>query len=121
LHPAHPHEEVKVVRCTVEHFSTLSFIFGPDPPGFSRWIGVELTADNRRVLYVPRGFAHGFPTLADGTEVYYMHSTPYVPEASDGVRWNDPTFGIAWPLGPAEISDKDLRSPTSRPQRVDLR
>jgi len=72
---------------------------------------VELTADNRRALYVPRGFAHGYQTLTDGTEVYYMISTPYVPEASDGVRWNDPMFGIVWPLDPAEISDKDLRWP----------
>jgi dTDP-4-dehydrorhamnose 3,5-epimerase len=106
-----PHEEVKVVRCTRGALFDVIVDLRPESPGFSRWIGVELTADNRRALYVPRGFAHGFQTLTDGTEVYYMISTPYVPEASYGVRWNDPTFGIVWPLDPVEISEKDRRWP----------
>jgi dTDP-4-dehydrorhamnose 3,5-epimerase len=106
-----PYEEVKVVRCTSGALFDVIVDLRPESPAFSRWIGVELTADNRRALYVPRGFAHGFQTLIDGTEVFYMISTPYVPEASDGIRWNDPTFGIAWPLSPTEISDRDLRWP----------
>jgi dTDP-4-dehydrorhamnose 3,5-epimerase len=106
-----PHEEVKVVRCTRGALFDVIVDLRPGSLAFSRWIGVELTADNRRALYVPRGFAHGYQTLTDGTEVLYLISTPYVPEASDGVRWNDPTFGIVWPLDPAQISDKDLRWP----------
>ena len=64
------------------------------------WFGVELTAENRRTLYIPEGFAHGFQTLEDDTEVFYQMSSSYVPEPSAGVRWNDPAFGIAWPIEP---------------------
>jgi dTDP-4-dehydrorhamnose 3,5-epimerase len=106
-----PYEEVKIVRCTGGALFDVVVDLRPRSPSFSRWVGVELTAGNRRALYVPRGFAHGFQTLTEDTEVFYMISTPYSSEASDGVRWDDPTFGIVWPLDPTEISDRDLRWP----------
>lgn len=76
------------------------------------WTGVELSADNRRMLYVPRGFAHGFQTLEERTEIFYMASEFYTPGTEGGVRWNDPAFGIEWPLRePSVISDKDASWP----------
>ena len=106
-----PHEEVKLVRCTRGALFDVIIDLRPSSQTFCRWIGVELSADNRRTLYVPGGCAHGFQTLTDGTEVFYMISTPHVPEAADGVRWNDPSFGIVWPLEATEISDKDAQWP----------
>ncbi len=76
-------------------------------PTFKEWLAVELTAANRRMLYVPEGFAHGFQTLADDSEVFYQMSEFYVPEAARGVRWNDPAFGIRWPLPVTAISERD--------------
>jgi dTDP-4-dehydrorhamnose 3,5-epimerase len=106
-----PHEEVKVIRCTQGALFDVIVDLRPGSPSFCGWIGVELSGDNRRALYVPGGFAHGFQTLTDGSEVFYMISKPHVPGAADGVRWNDPAFGIVWPLGPTEMSDKDARWP----------
>ena len=107
-----PHEEAKFVRCTRGGLYDVIVDLRPDSAAFRRWIGVELSQDNRRTLYVPRGFAHGFQTLADDTEVFYMISEPYAPESAGGVRWDDPAFGIVWPLGdPTEISDKDRSWP----------
>ena len=107
-----PHEEVKLVRCTRGALYDVIVDLRPGSATFRRWIGVELSQDNRRALYVPRGFAHGFQTLADDTEVFYMISEPYAPESAGGVRWDDPAFGIVWPLGdPTEISDKDRSWP----------
>ena len=103
-----PHEEVKLVRCTRGTLYDVIVDLRPDSSTFKRWFGAELSEDNRRTLYVPRGFAHGFQTLADETEIFYMISEPYSPDAAGGVRWDDPAFGIIWPLGdPSEISDKD--------------
>ncbi len=103
-----PHEEVKLVRCVRGELYDIIIDLRSDSPTFKRWTGVELSADNHRMLYVPRGFAHGFQTLADDTETFYMVSEFYTPESEGGVRWNDPVFGIEWPLGePTEISDKD--------------
>ena len=103
-----PHEEAKFVRCTRGGLYDVIVDLRPDSAAFRRWIGVELSQDNRRTLYVPRGFAHGFQTLVDDTEVFYMISEPYAPEAAGGVRWDDPALGIVWPLGdPTEISDRD--------------
>ena len=107
-----PHEEAKFVRCTAGGLYDVIVDLRPDSAAFRRWIGVELSQENRRTLYVPRGFAHGFQTLADDTEVSYMISEAYAPESADGVRWDDPAFGIVWPLGdPTEISDKDRTWP----------
>jgi dTDP-4-dehydrorhamnose 3,5-epimerase len=103
-----PHAEVKLVRCTRGAIYDVIIDLRPDSPARSRWIGVELTAENRRMLYVPKLFAHGFQTLADDTEIFYLVSDFYAPEAEGGVRWDDPAFGIDWPLGePTDISDKD--------------
>jgi dTDP-4-dehydrorhamnose 3,5-epimerase len=107
-----PHEEAKFVRCTRGGLYDVIVDLRPDSGSFRRWIGVELSQDNRRTLYVPHGFAHGFQTLADDTEVFYMISEPHAPKSAGGVRWDDPAFGIVWPLGaPTEISDRDRSWP----------
>ena len=107
-----PHDEVKVIRCIRRALYDVMVDLRADSPGFRRWVGVELTQDNRRMLYVPQGFAHGFQTLVDDTETFYMVSEFYTAGAEGGVRWDDPAFGIEWPLGPpAVISDKDASWP----------
>lgn len=106
-----PHEEVKVVRCTSGAIYDVILDLRPDSPTFLHWHAVELTADNRHLLYVPAGLAHGFQTLADGTEVFYQMSTPYAPEHAKGVRFDDPSAGIEWPLPVSVISDRDLAYP----------
>ena len=102
-----PHEEVKLIRCIRGALYDVIIDLRPESAANKRWIGVELTAENRRMLYVPRGFAHGFQTLEEDTETFYMVSEFYTPGAESGVRWDDPSFGIDWPLPPSEISDKD--------------
>jgi len=107
-----PREEVKVVRCIRGALYDVIIDLRDDSPTYKRWIGVELTAENRSMLYVPRGFAHGYQTLADDTEALYLVSDFYDPGAESGVRWDDPAFEIEWPLGrPTEISDKDRSWP----------
>ena len=102
-----PHEEVKLIRCIRGALYDVIIDLRPESAAYKRWIGAELTAENRRMLYVPRGFAHGFQTLEEDTETFYMVSEFYTPGAESGVRWDDPSFGIDWPLRPSEISDKD--------------
>lgn len=97
-----PFAEVKVVRCTRGALFDVALDLRPDSPTFRKWLGIDLTQDNGRALYVPRGFAHGFYVLADATEASYLISAPYTPSAARGVRWNDPFHGIVWP-GPVEI------------------
>jgi len=107
-----PYEEVKLIRCTRGSLFDVIIDIRPESASYKQWAGVELSARNRRMLYVPRGFAHGFQTLEDDTETFYMVSEFYVPGAEDGLRWDDPMFGIHWPLGePSEISDKDRSWP----------
>jgi dTDP-4-dehydrorhamnose 3,5-epimerase len=108
---AAPHEETKVVRCVRGSIYDVIIDLRPASPTFRKWIAVELDADNRRMLYVPAGMAHGFQTLADDTEVFYQISTPYHPPSARGVRWDDPAFGIEWPAGARIISDKDRHYP----------
>ena len=113
---AAPHAEVKLVRCTRGGVYDVIVDLRPDSPTYLHWIGVELTAENRRTLYVPEGFAHGYQTLADETETYYQVSAFYEPAAQRGVRWDDPAFGIEWP--PAErriIAEKDRAWPDYEP------
>lgn len=112
---AKPHEETKVVRCTRGAIYDVIVDLRPESPTFRKWIAVELSADNRRMLYVPPGFAHGFQSLVDGTEVFYQISTFYRPESARGVRWNDPAFGIEWPVTERIISDKDRQYPDFAP------
>lgn len=91
-----PHEEAKLFRCIWGAIYDVIIDLRPESPTYLKWIGVELTADNRTMLYVPEGFAHGYQTLIDNTEVLYPVSQFYSPESERGVRWNDPTFGIEW-------------------------
>jgi dTDP-4-dehydrorhamnose 3,5-epimerase len=106
-----PAGEVKVVRCVRGALFDVIVDLRPDSPTFKRWFGAELTADNRRMMLVPRGFAHGFITLADDTEAFYLVSHRYAPAAERGLRFNDPAIGITWPREPAEVSDKDRNWP----------
>ncbi len=102
-----PYEEAKLVRCTRGAIYDVIVDLRPESPTFKQWVGVELTVENRRMLYIPEGVAHGFQTLADNTEVFYQMSEFYHPESARGVRWDDPEFGIEWPMTPTAISDKD--------------
>lgn len=105
---AAPHEETKLVRCTMGSIYDVVIDLRPDSPTHKEWIGVELNSENRRMLFVPEGFAHGYQTLVNHTEVFYQVSEFYSPETERGVRWNDPVFGIEWPIvDNPEISEKD--------------
>ena len=104
---AAPHEEIKLVRCTRGAIYDVAVDLRPDSPAFRSWTATELTAENRRMLYFPKGVAHGFLTLQDDTEVQYQMSHPYVAAAARGVRWNDPAFGIVWPARVEVISERD--------------
>lgn len=103
-----PHEETKVVRCTAGAIFDVIIDLQSDSPTFKKWVSVELSADNRRMIYVPVGFAHGFQTLTDGAEVFYQICEPYHPERARGVRWDDEAFGIEWPEGPRVVSQRDI-------------
>ena len=113
-----PHGETKLVRCTRGGIYDVALDLRPGSPTYLRWAGVELSADDGRALYIPEGCAHGFQSLADGTEVLYQISTPYVPSAARGVRWDDPAFGIDWPPAPAggrTMSERDAEYPDFEP------
>jgi len=99
--------ETKVVRCIRGAVWDAILDLRPGSPTFGRWFGETLTADNRLMMYVPRGFAHAILTLEPDAEAIYLVSNHYAPEAERGVRWNDPRFSISWPLAPREISAKD--------------
>jgi len=94
---APPSAEAKLVRCTMGAIYDVVVDVRADSPAFGRWVALELTAQNRNMLYIPKGFAHGFQTLVDETEVFYQMSASYCPDAERGVRWNDPLLGIQWP------------------------
>jgi dTDP-4-dehydrorhamnose 3,5-epimerase len=107
-----PNEEAKLVRCTRGAIYDVIIDLRSQSRTFKRWVAVELTAANHRMLYVPEGLVHGFQTLDDDTEVYYLMSEFYHPECGRGVRWDDPAFGIAWPQSDSRIiSDKDKAYP----------
>jgi dTDP-4-dehydrorhamnose 3,5-epimerase len=107
-----PVAEAKLIRCTRGSIFDAIVDLRADSPTFKRWIGVELSADNRRALYVPEGFAHGYQTLEPETETFYLVSEYYTPEAEGGVRWDDPAFGIEWPNPESPLlSDKDRSWP----------
>ena len=108
---AAPFEESKLVRCTMGAIYDVILDLRRGVATAKQWIGVELTAQNRRMLYIPEGLAHGFLTLEDNTEVFYQMSEFYHPEAARGVRWDDPAFGIQWPAGVGTISDRDRSYP----------
>jgi dTDP-4-dehydrorhamnose 3,5-epimerase len=110
-----PHDEVKLVRCTAGAIWDVIIDLRPHSPTYRRWQGFELGAASHRTLYVPRGFAHGFQTLCDETEVAYQISTFHVPAASAGLRHDDPAFTIAWPLPVTVISGRDVSWPDYAP------
>ena len=111
-----PAAEVKVVRCVRGAFWDVIVDLRSDSPTFKKWFGAELTAENRTMMYVPRGFAHAILTLTNEAEAIYFVSTFYSPEQERGVRWNDPAIGIEWPIQPAEISPKDASWPDLDPE-----
>jgi dTDP-4-dehydrorhamnose 3,5-epimerase len=102
-----PKAETKLVRCIRGGLYDVILDLRRDSPTFGKSFGAELTAENRRMMYVPKGFAHGFVTIAPDTEAFYFVDEFYAPETERGVRFNDPKFKIAWPADPAVISDKD--------------
>lgn len=122
---AAPYEEAKLVRCTSGSIYDVIIDLRPDSPTYCQWLAVELTAHssahssqlttNPKMLYIPEGFAHGFLTLVDNTEVFYQMSEFYRPEYARGMRWNDPSFCIDWPIDVLVISQKDREYPNFMP------
>jgi dTDP-4-dehydrorhamnose 3,5-epimerase len=113
---APPHAEAKLVRCTRGAVYDVVVDLRLDSPTFTRWVAVELTAENGTMLYVPKGFAHGYQTLADETETSYLMSTAYEASAARGVRWDDPAFGIEWPETPERtLNERDRSWPDFSP------
>jgi dTDP-4-dehydrorhamnose 3,5-epimerase len=117
---AEPHGESKLVRCVRGAIFDVAVDLRRDSSAFTRWHGVELSADNRLALYIPAGLAHGFQTLADGAEVLYQMGDAYVPDAARGVRFDDPAFGIGWPPldGERIVSARDRAFPDFDPARA---
>ena len=111
-----PHEESKLVRAVAGAIFDVIVDLRLDSATSGRWFGIRLDAEDGRALYIPEGVAHGFQTLADHSDVLYMISTPYAPEAASGVRWDDPAFAIEWPSFPARIiSERDRSWPEWTP------
>jgi len=110
-----PKAETKVVRSIRGALYDIILDLRDGSPTFGQSFGAELTAENRRMMYVPKGFAHGFFTLADDTEAFYLVDEFYAPESERGIRWNDPRFAIRWPAQPNVISDKDRNFPDFDP------
>lgn len=106
-----PYAETKVVRCTAGEIHDVIVDLRSGSPTFARHVGVTLSADEGTMLYCPEGFAHGFITLAADTEVAYMMSEVHAPDHARGARWNDPLFGIAWPIEPVVMSERDRTYP----------
>lgn len=106
-----PHSEVKLIRCLRGAIYDVIVDVRPDSPTYLKWQGFELTAENKRELYVPQGFLHGFQTLTDDVEVSYLVSAFYAPDAERGARHDDPAFGIVWPEEITVMSDKDRTWP----------
>lgn len=110
-----PAVEAKLVRCTKGAMFDVALDLRPESRSFGKWYGVRLSADNGRMLYVPERCAHGYQTLEDSTEMYYMTSAFYTPSAVCGVRFDDPVFEIEWPLVPTVISEQDRKWPQFQP------
>lgn len=105
---APPNAETKLVRCTQGRVYDVIVDIRADSPTFGQWVAVELSAENRRMLYISEGFAHGFQTLEDNTELFYQMTEFYASESARGARWDDPAFGVEWPLDITVISEKDV-------------
>ena len=106
-----PFEEVKVVHCNRGSIYDVIIDLRPDSSVYKKWFAVQLDEENGKMLYIPQGFAHGFQTLADDTEVFYQMSQVFAPEHARGVRWNDPAFSIAWPEADRIILERDRTYP----------
>jgi len=106
-----PYAETKLIRCTMGAIYDVIIDLRPDSPTFKCWVALELTSDNRCMLYIPEGFGHGFQTLEADTEVFYQMSQFYAPEYARGVRWDDPAFRICWPAEERIISERDRSFP----------
>ena len=106
-----PKEEAKVFQCLEGSIFDVVADIRPDSPTFGKWLGTQLDADVPKILYIPKGVAHGYQTLKDNCRVQYLVSEFYSPETEKGVRWNDPFFNISWPLPPVSVSEKDSRFP----------
>ena len=110
-HQAAPHEEAKLVRCTMGAIYDVIIDLRPNSQTFKKWLSIELTAKNRKMIYIPEGVSHGFMTLDDNTEVFYQMSEFYAHECARGVRWNDSAFDIVWPGDVTVISERDHHYP----------
>jgi dTDP-4-dehydrorhamnose 3,5-epimerase len=110
-----PATEIKVVRCIRGALYDVIIDLRPDSPTFARWFGTELTAENRLMMYAPQGFAHGFITLVDDTEVFYLTNAFYAPGEERGIRFDDLRFGVVWPQTPVDVSSKDRDWPDFDP------
>lgn len=106
-----PHEECKLVRCTAGRIFDVAVDLRPDSETYLEWFAAELSAEQGNQLYIPGGFAHGFLTLEDASEVFYMISTPYAPDSQRGYHYQDPTFAIDWPEPVTAISERDRELP----------
>ncbi|MCU1240410.1 MAG: rmlC [Candidatus Acidoferrum typicum] len=115
-----PSAEVKLVRCTAGAIFDVIIDLRESSPTFRQHLAVELFAGTGKMLYVPEGFAHGFQTLVDDTEVFYQMSHPYAPECARGVRWDDPAFGIDWPSAERILLDRDRNYPDFATCHVEL-
>jgi len=109
-----PALEAKLVRCTRGAIFDVVLDLRPASPSYGKWYGTELTAENGRMVYLPEGCAHGYQTLVDNTEMHYMASEFYTPSAARGVRFDDPAFGIQWPLVVAAVSERDRNWPLAK-------
>jgi dTDP-4-dehydrorhamnose 3,5-epimerase len=108
---AAPHAEEKLVRVTAGAVWDAIVDLRPDSPSYLRWFGIELSADSRAALYIPKGVAHGFQVLSESAEVMYQMTAPYAPQAERGVLWSDAAFGIAWPIADPIVSERDRSHP----------
>ena len=103
----YPNEEVKIIRCTKGKIFDVIIDLRSNSNSYKKWFSIELTSDNYKMLYVPKGFAHGFLTLEDNSEIFYQMSDCFIPESALGIHWNDPSIGIKWPFIPSVISERD--------------
>ena len=106
-----PMAQAKLLRCTRGKIFDVAVDIRRGSPQYAKWVGAELSAENKRQLFIPRGFAHGFLTLTDDVEVQYKADNYYAPECDGNIRWNDPEIGIAWPIPPVILSGKDEAAP----------
>ncbi|WP_343689598.1 dTDP-4-dehydrorhamnose 3,5-epimerase [Chitinophaga sp.] len=106
-----PHEEIKMIRCISGAIYDVIVDIRKDSPTYLQWFGIELSAENGKMLYIPKGFAHGFQTLEDNCALIYHHSAFYMPEVEGGLRYDDPKLNIKWPLAVKDISARDRQHP----------